>query len=115
MTDEVTAQQILQDWATSKGWSTTLTVDKKTLYFHYDKFNGFATLDFSKVPALTLIVSGIGGVGVRSAILRGMPGWGNPSGKQDYNTHELSLANPNVLKRIERILERTIDEYTEEL
>lgn len=110
MTDEVTAQRILQDWATSRGFATTLT--DKNLYFHYDKFNGFAILDFGKSPTLKLEVSSDPAYSARSAFWAATPDWGNVP-KKVYDEYELNLADAKVFTKIERILERTIDSYLE--
>ena len=114
MTDEVTAQRILQDWATARGWGTTLTVDKKMLYFHYDRYNGFATIDFTKSPAIKLSVSNKEHPrGVRGAFWASQDGWSG-AGDGSLDEYDLNLAEENVLRRIERILERTIDSYLED-
>lgn len=121
MTDEITAQRILQDWATSKGFSTTLTVDgpQKKLYFHADGHNGFAYLNFEKSPTLKLIVSNDRFIGAHGAFLQAMvfESWGEQpwqppqSNKKKYDEYDLNLADEKVFTKIERILDRAIDSY----
>lgn len=112
MPDEITAQKLLQEWATGRGFATTLT-DKK-LYFHYDKYNGFAILDFSKSPAVQLEISTHPDYHVRLAFWAATPDWGNPQPKKIYESYDLNLADEKVLTKIERILDRTINSYLDE-
>lgn len=119
MPDEVTAQKILQEWATTRGFATTLA--EKRLYFHYDGFNGFAFLDFEKSPSIKLQVSTNPSQGandsMRISFWSGVPDWSNPNPKpkHEYETYDLNLADEKVLSKIERVLERIIDSYTEGL
>jgi hypothetical protein len=125
MTDDVTAHKILQDWATSRGFSTTLTVDgslpgdslEKKLYFHADTINGFAYINFDKSPQIKMIVSTERFLGAHAAVLQSLihEGWGEfPDSKfpaKKYDEYDLNLADEKVFIKIERILDRAIDSY----
>lgn len=100
--DDLTAGNLLQEWARGRGFSTTLMNDR--LYFHSEKYREFAFVDFVKLPKVTLHVSN----NPADAWMELASDVTIPCGDKLSN-YELNLADKNVFTQIERILERTLD------
>lgn len=103
MMDELTAGNLLQEWARGRGFSTTLMNDR--LYFHSEKHREFAFVDFVKLPKITLHVSN----NPASAWLVWADNIAVPC-EEGLTSYELNLADKKVFVQIEKILERTLGE-----